>query len=145
MASEGPIDLIRLEGEGNSVIVRITGRQPSQDPTLFTGALAGEILVDTAFVHGGITTWIFPEDIKEWQDALDALDSGEDATWREGKRAPEMVIELDPDSERAHVTIADRSMALTTVTVAVVLTDSWFDDAYHRLDQVLQAWPSESA
>lgn len=23
--------------------------------------------------------------------------------------------------------------------------DTWFDDAYHRLDQVLKTWPSEGA
>lgn len=142
MAFENPIDLVRLEGEGNSVVVRITGKHPSQDSTV-TGVLAGEILVDTDFVRGSIATWVFPEDLTEWQEALDALDVGEDATWREDKRAVEMVIELDPDGERAHVTIRDRAMSLTTVTVAVVLTDPWFDDAYHRLDQVLQAWPSE--
>jgi hypothetical protein len=30
MASEGPIDLISLEGEGNSLIVRITGSRPGR-------------------------------------------------------------------------------------------------------------------
>ncbi|MGW3623073.1 DUF5959 family protein [Streptomyces sp. NPDC000880] len=144
MASEGPIDLISLEGEGNSVIVRITGRQSAQDPPR-TDALVGEILVDTAFVRGSIATWIFPEDLTEWQEVLDALDCGEDIVWREGKRATEVLINLDPDGERAHVTIADRSMSLTTVTVTVVLADAWFDDAYHRLDQVLQTWPLEGA
>lgn len=144
MASEGSIELIRLEGEGNSVIVRITGRQSAQDPPR-SDALAGEILVDTAFVRGSIATWIFPEDLTEWQEALDALDCGTDIVWREGKRATEVLISRDPDGERAHVTVADHSMSLTTVTVTVVLADAWFDDAYHRLDQVLQTWPLERA
>ncbi|MFD9220067.1 DUF5959 family protein [Streptomyces sp. NPDC060064] len=144
MASEGPIDLISLEGEGTSVIVRITGKKSAQDPPR-TDALVGEIIVDTAFVRGSIATWIFPEDLTEWQGVLDALDGGADVAWLEGKRTTEMLIELDPDGERAHVTIADRSMSLTTVTVTVVLTDAWFDDAYRRLDQVLQTWPSEDA
>lgn len=144
MASEGPIDLISMDGEGGSVIVRITGKQSDQDPPR-GDVLVGEILVDTAFVRGSIATWIFPEDLTEWQEALDALDGGEGIAWREGKRATEMFIDLDADDERAHVTIADRSMSLTTVTVPVVLTDAWFDDAYDRLDQVLQTWLPESA
>jgi hypothetical protein len=144
MASDRPIDLIRLEGEGNSVIVRITGKQPAQTPT-GTDTLVGEILVDTAFVRGNIATWVLPEDLTEWQEALDALDGGGNIGWREGKRATEMFIEFDPDDERAHVTIADRSMSLTTVTVTVALTDDWFDDAYHRLEQVLGTWPLNCA
>jgi hypothetical protein len=142
MASEGSIDLIRLEGDGNSVIVRITGRQAAQDPPR-TDALVGEILVDSAFVRGSIATWIFPEDLTEWQEALDAFDCGTDIVWREGKRATEVLISRDPDGERAHVTVADHSMSLTTVTVTVVLADAWFDDAYQRLDRVLQTWPLE--
>lgn len=145
MAPErGPIDLIRLEGEGNTVIVRVTGRLPSPDPAL-RDVLAGEILVDTAFVRGSLETWIFPEDLTEWLASLDALDGGQDAAWREGKRATEMVVELDPDGEQAQVTVADRSMSLTSVTVTVALTDAWFDDAYRRLDEVVQAWPAQES
>ena len=144
MASAGPIDLIHLEGEGNRVIVRIAGKQRAQDPT-GTDVLIGEILIDTAFVRGSIATWVFPEDLQEWQEALDALDGGEDIGWREGTRATELLITLDPDGERAHVTIADRSMSLTTVTVTVILADTWFDNAYHRLNLTLQTWPLDSA
>lgn len=142
MTSEDPIDLIRLEGEGNSVVLRISGRQPAPDPA-GSGSLAGEIFVDTAFVRGSIKTWVGPEDLAEWQDVLDALDAGENTGWREDKRAAEMFIELDPDGERAHVTVADRSMSLTTVTVTVLLHDAWFDDAYQRMDRTLQTWPLE--
>jgi hypothetical protein len=142
MAAEGPIDLIRLEGEGNSVIVRITGKDPGSAPDTHT--LVGEILVDTAFVRGSIATWVAGEDISRWQDALDTLDTGEDVAWRMDGRATGISVELDPDDERAHVTVADRSMSLTTVTVTVVVTDAWFDDAYRRLDQVVHAWPMSS-
>jgi hypothetical protein len=140
MASEGPIDLISLEGEGNKVVVRITGRQ-SGPATAPADALVGEVLVDTGFVRGSMAVTIFPEDLTEWRDALDSLDGGQDVAWREGERAPELFIELDPDGKRADVTLADRSMSLTTVTATVVITDDWFDEAYQRLDQVLRAWP----
>jgi hypothetical protein len=41
--------------------------------------------------------------------------------------------------------LADRAMSLTTVTVTVVPADAWFDDPYHRLDEVLQTWPLQGA
>ncbi|GGS15901.1 hypothetical protein GCM10010252_64210 [Streptomyces aureoverticillatus] len=144
MASEEPIDLIRLEGEDNSVIVRITGKRPAPGRS---GAdeLVGEILVDTAFVRGSLATSVSPEDLTEWRETLDALDGGADTTWREGRRAPELSVELDPDGERAYVTVADHTMSLTTVTATVLLTDEWFDEAYDRLDATLRAWPLEGA
>ncbi|MGW2559540.1 DUF5959 family protein [Streptomyces sp. NPDC001514] len=144
MTSQWPIDLIRLEGEGSSVIVRITGMQPAHGPD-GADALVGEILVDTAFVSGSIATWIFSEDLAAWQRALDALDGGEDIAWREGERATELFVALDPDGERTEVTVTDRSMSLTSVTVTVTLADAWFDDAYDRLDRAMQTWPLDGA
>ncbi|EPH41199.1 DUF5959 family protein [Streptomyces aurantiacus] len=144
MASDEPIDLIRLEGEDNSVIVRITGKRPAPGRS---GAdeLVGEILVDTAFVRGSLATSVSPEDLTEWRETLDVLDGGEDTTWREGRRAPELSVELDPDGEHAYVTVADHAMSQTTVTATVLLTDEWFDEAYDRLDATLRTWPMEGA
>ncbi|MFD9072579.1 DUF5959 family protein [Streptomyces lasiicapitis] len=144
MASEEPIDLIRLEGEDNSVIVRITGKRPAPGRS-GVDELVGEILVDTAFVRGTLATSVSPEDLTEWRATLDTLDGGDDTTWREGRRTPELSVELDPDGERAHVTVADHTMSLTTVTVTVLLTDEWFDEAYDRLDETLRVWPVEGA
>ncbi|MGP3982056.1 DUF5959 family protein [Streptomyces sp. KR80] len=133
------IDLIRLEGEGNSVILRITGKVRREGSA--ATVLAGEILVDTPFVRGSITTSVFPEELQQWQEALDALDAGQDIAWSKDTRGPQMFIERDVGEERAHVTIRDNSMSLTTVTVTVPLVDAWFDDAYHRLDLTWQTWP----
>lgn len=140
------IDLIRLEGEGNSVILRISGTQQvgnyqvtDDNGPAGPDVLVGEFLVDTAFVRGSLRTAVFLEDLWEWRDALDGLDGGHDIAWREGRRAPELFIERD--EERVHVTIKDHSRSLTTVTVTVPMADSWFDDAYERLDLVMKAWP----
>ncbi|NUK59546.1 DUF5959 family protein [Streptomyces lunaelactis] len=102
--AEGPIDMIRLEGEGNSLILRITGKARLEGPAT-TDVLAGEILVDTPFVRGSITTSVFPEELRQWQQALDALDAGQDIAWSEGTRGPEIFIERDLGEERA----ADRN------------------------------------
>ncbi|MDI5970675.1 DUF5959 family protein [Streptomyces sp. SL13] len=138
------MDLIRLEGAGGSVIVRIAGKQ-SADRASGADGLVGEILVDTAFVRGSIAAEVFPDDLTEWQETLDALDCGEDIGWREGKRPTELLIGLDEDGERAHVTVTDRSASPTSVTITVDLPDTWFDDAYHRLELVQQAWPLDDA
>ena len=64
-----PIDLIRLEGEGNSVILRISGTQQvgnyqvtDDDGPAGPDVLVGEFLVDTAFVRGSLRTAVFLED-----------------------------------------------------------------------------------
>lgn len=124
---EGPIDLIRLGGEGSDVVVRITGRSGDD-------GLGGEFVVDTPFVRGSLRTGITLEDLREWQHALDLLDTGHDVAWREGTRGPWLRVEFDEDDDRCRVTVEDHSMSLTTVTVTVPLTDAWFDDAYRRLD-----------
>ncbi|WP_351235286.1 DUF5959 family protein [Streptomyces sp. NPDC002133] len=140
MTAEGPIDLIRLEGEGNSVVLRLAGRAERREPDAADG-LVGEFLVETPFVRGSLGTSVTQGDLRQWQQVLDALDAGQDVAWREDARGPEVFIERDAEEERAQVTIRDRSMSLTTVTVTVPLVDAWFDDAYRRLDLAWETWP----
>lgn len=139
MSTGEPIDLIRIEGEGSSVILRITGKDE---------VLVGEFVIDTSFVRGTIKTALFPEDLRAWRDSLDAFDlQGEDIAWREGSRATELFIERveDDPQQRVNVTLRDHSMSMTTVTVMIPLADSWFDDAYERLDLVWKTWaPADS-
>lgn len=136
----GPIDLIHLEGEGNSFILRITGKLPPHPELPPADVLDGEFVVDTAFVRGSLNTWVFVSDLVQWRDALDALDAGQDIAWREETRGPSLYIDHDPDHPRLHVTIKDDAMSLTTLTVGIPLVDSWFDEAYERLDQVWKTW-----
>ncbi|WP_251062428.1 MULTISPECIES: DUF5959 family protein [unclassified Streptomyces] len=140
LVAEEPVDLIHLEGEGNRVILRITGKEARGGPDE-ADALVAEFHVDTPFVRGSLRTWLFAEDLRQWQRALDMLDTGQDIAWREGARAPWLFIELDEDDDRCRVTIRDHAMSLTTVTVTVPLTDTWFDDAYQRLDLAWKTWP----
>ncbi|AZM48400.1 hypothetical protein DMB38_23760 [Streptomyces sp. WAC 06738] len=138
--AEEPIDLIRLEGEGNTVVLRIDGKEERKGPDE-ADVLVGEFVVETPFVRGTLKTWVGPEGLGEWQQALDALDAGQDIAWREGTRDPWFFVELDEDDDRCQVTIKDSSDSLTTVTVTVPLADAWFDDAYRRLDEVWETWP----
>jgi hypothetical protein len=122
--AEEPIDLIRFAGKDTSVVLRITGAEG--------GALVGEFVVDTPFVRGSRRASVRAADLWEWRDALDGLDAGHDVAWREE------TLVVERDEERVHVTVRDSEAA---ATVTVPLTDSWFDDAYERLDLVLKTWP----
>lgn len=138
--AQGPIDLIRLAGGGNSVVLRITGRETWRGART-TDVLTSELVVDTPFISGTLNALLFPEDLAEWQECLDALDAGQAITWREFTRGPALSIERDEADERLCVTIRDDVNTLTTVTVTVPLADSWFDDAHACLEQVWKTWP----
>jgi hypothetical protein len=130
--ADGPVDLIRFEGLGSSVVLRITGPQDVVSPQM----LHGEFLVESPFARGSLNATIFPEDLWEWRDALDGLDAGHDVGWREDTRGASMVVERADG--KAHVTIKDGEGSAVVVTVP--LTDEWFDDAYDRLDLTLKTW-----
>lgn len=140
----GPIDLIQLAGEGSSVILRITGMKHPEESGP-AGVLEGEILVGTAFVQGQTPITVSPEDLREWQEALDALDAGHDIAWREHTGGPEVFIERADEDAYAQVTVRDRAESPTSVTVTVPLADAWFDDAYRRLDLTWRTWPIAEA
>ena len=132
--ADGPIDLIRFEGNGNSVVLRITGAQD----VVSTRMLTGEFLIETEFVRGTLKATVFPEDLWEWRDALDGLDAGHDIAWCENTRGASMLVERAGD--QALVTVKDDDGSATTVTVTVPLPDEWFDEAYERLDLTLKTW-----
>lgn len=139
--SEQPIDLIRLEGDGSSVVLRISGEESRQEAA-GSGVLAAEFVVETPFVRGSVRTSVSAADLREWQEALDVLDTGHGIAWREGAAEPGMSIERDDaDGDRARVTVTDAAAFRTAVTVDVPLGDAWFDDAYDRLDLVWKTWP----
>ncbi|MFD4653956.1 DUF5959 family protein [Streptomyces sp. NPDC058441] len=97
--------------------------------------------MDTPFISGTLNLWLFPADLDEWRDCLDALDAGHSITWRDATRGPALSVERDDTEERVRVTIRDSMTTLTTVTVTVPLADSWFDDAYDRLERACKTWP----
>ncbi|MEU2508568.1 DUF5959 family protein [Streptomyces sp. NPDC007863] len=141
MQEQGYVDLVRLAGMyGNSVVVRVNGRDTKGDPQV----LVGEIAVDTKFTKGTLPTWIFPEDLTAWRTALDELARIGSASWRKGQKAAELqikVIDRDEDEDRVRVSVVDRSMSQSTVQVLLDLTDGWIDEQRSRLDEVQKLWP----
>lgn len=140
------MDLIRLEGESNSVILRVADTQnvavlSGVTPEVMGKSLTCELLVDSTFVRGSMPLWLFRADLEAWRDVLDALDGGDDALWLTDGRGPEIALTRDDQLDRLHFTVKDWVSSNTTVSLAVPITDAWFDDAYERLDQVWTTWP----
>ena len=133
--AEEPVDLLRFEGEGNSVVLRVVAEQDD-------GVLQGELSVDSVFVRGRLHWAVFPQDLRALQEALDELDAGYDVVWCEGGRGPEMVVERDDKLGRLVVTVKDDAGSMTSVSVTVPVEDAWFDKAYERLDLVWKTWPN---
>lgn len=147
MDAQGPLDLIRLAGAaGNSVVVRVTGRSRT-DYGEESGILLGEIAVRGDFVSGTLRTWIFPEDLTEWGEALDAIEAGaDDVSWREDQRETELHIELEEDpgtaADRATVWVADRANTLTAVELTMDLPEGWVHEQRECLAAVRRRWPA---
>jgi uncharacterized protein DUF5959 len=145
--AHGPLDLIRLAGAtGNAVVVRVTGRSHT-DYGEESGILLGEIAVSGDFVSGTLRTWIFPEDLTEWGEALDAIEGGADTvSWREDQRETELRVELeeDPDTalDRATVWVADRATTLTAVELTMDLPEGWVHEQRECLAAVRRRWPA---
>jgi hypothetical protein len=132
--ADGPIELIHLEGEGNTFALPILGTYPGSDDLL-----EGELRIDTTFVTGRTRIWLAEQTLESWRDALDMLDAGDDVVWDTGTRGP--IVSLGHhEFGRVGVTIRDPDASMVTVTVLIPLYDDWFDDAYDRLDRVWQKW-----
>ncbi|MGW5636218.1 DUF5959 family protein [Streptomyces sp. NPDC003832] len=135
----GPVELVRLGSDGNEVVLRITGEESGGSPG---AALAGVLAVGTPFVSGRLDVRVLPRDLREWQEALDALDSGQDVDRRAFSHGASLVVERDASAATARVTVEDTSVPPISVTVTAAMDDAWFDDAYERLERVWKTWPS---
>ncbi len=148
MDAHGPLDLIRLAGAaGNGVVVRVTGRSHTGYGEE-SGILLGEIDVRGDFVSGTLPTWIFPEDLTEWDETLDAIEGGADTvSWREDQRETELHIELEEDrgtaADRATVWVADRANTLAAVELTMDLPEGWVREQRECLAAVRRRWPPQ--
>ncbi|MER6676677.1 DUF5959 family protein [Streptomyces sp. NPDC000983] len=132
---DGAVELVRLGSAGNGVVLRITAAEGAGEP------LTGVLVVDTPFVSGRLDVRVLAEDLREWQEALDALDSGQDEDRRAFSHGASLLVERDAAAELARVTVEDTSTPPTSVTVTVPMDDTWFDDAYERLEHAWKTWP----
>ena len=142
MADAGPVELIRFADEENSVVVRVLGRL---EPGIlaYHDYLRAEIVVHSGFARGRLDVPLSRRDLDDWERALEALGAGRSVRWMEDGRNPEIQVERTDDSEYVEVVVIDPVMWMTSVRVAVCLSDGWLTDQCDRLQLVRETWPSE--
>ncbi|UNO38817.1 DUF5959 family protein [Streptomyces sp. MST-110588] len=135
-------DLVRLcDDEGNSVVVRVTGRDT---PGVLTGhdTLVARIVLTTGFVGGHLDVRLSPRVLTAWDTALDALAAGRDIRWLMG-HGPEVRIRVEGERGCPEVVVEDVSMSMVTVVVPVAVEENWVEDHRRRLEDVRRRWPEE--
>jgi hypothetical protein len=147
MTKHGPVDLIHLADEENSVIVRVAG--PTTGVLPWDGCLDVDIVVASEFANGHLTeVCLLPEDLDDWAEALELLAEGQPVRWMDDGRNPEMRITPEgPYISRGEVlnaievVVRDTTVSLTSVCVLVRLPADWVDAQRVRLAQVRATWP----
>ncbi|GGS93791.1 MULTISPECIES: DUF5959 family protein [Streptomyces] len=136
MRDSPPRELISLaDDEGNSVTVRVLGRNPR-----WTAGLDAEIVVRTPFVSGRVDVALYVARLESWADALDRLDAGEDVAWMEMSRGPSLFVQLAGEYGCPEVIVEDESGSMVTVRVPLVPPEDWIADHRRRLRMVMDHW-----
>ncbi|MEX3102646.1 MULTISPECIES: DUF5959 family protein [unclassified Streptomyces] len=126
------MELVRFEGAGSSVVVRVTGWED--------GWFDGEIVVRSGFVEGSVRVGGNEEDLEEWGALLDVLEDEEAyededgevfaGDWpREGRTAYLRVVAEDP----LVVEVRDAPGTGICVRVPFEVGDGWVAEARERL------------
>ncbi|MFF9364542.1 DUF5959 family protein [Streptomyces griseoluteus] len=147
MTEHGPVDLIHLADEENSMIVRVAG--PTTGVLPWDGCLDVDIVVASEFTKGHLAeVCLLPEDLDDWAGALELLAEGQPVRWMDDGRNPE--IRITPEGpcisrgealNAIEVMVRDTAVSLTSVCVLVRLPADWVDAQRVRLAQVRAAWP----
>ncbi|TYC74605.1 DUF5959 family protein [Streptomyces sp. CB01881] len=150
MTTNGPVDLVRLTDDENGVVVRVTGPTTVNGP-FWDGCFEADITVTSGFANGRLTeVFLLPEDLDDWEAALDRLSAGQEVEWMDDGRNPEIRIALQGPYGTPHgpldaieVTVRDAAASLTSATVLVRLPDGWIDAQRRQLALVRTVWPWE--
>ena len=147
MTERGPVDLVHLADDENSVIVRVAG--PTTGALPWDGCLDVDIMVASTFAKGHLAeVCLLPGDLDDWAEALELLAEGRPVHWMDDGRNPE--IRITPagpylshgeNLNAIEVVVRDPAVSLTSVCVLVRLPDGWVDAQRLRLAEVRTAWP----
>ncbi|MFJ1804964.1 MULTISPECIES: DUF5959 family protein [unclassified Streptomyces] len=137
------VDLIRLSDGDNTFRVRVLGRRsPGILPT--HDLLDAEAVIESSFVNGRLDICFHPADLESWSRILDSLDVGRAADWLDTGNGPVIKIDFPEDDPRLPVIqVEDTSASGTSATIPITAGEGWVEEQRHRLNEVLQAWPSE--
>ena len=106
MVEASAVDLIRFADQQTSVIVRVLGR-------LHPGILAYhddlrmEISVCSGFARGQLEAPLSRRHLDEWEQALSALEAGQNIQWMNDGRNPEIQVEPADDAPCVDVLVTD--------------------------------------
>ncbi|MFL6112803.1 MAG: DUF5959 family protein [Catenulispora sp.] len=134
------MDLIDLADEaGGRCTVRVTGRF---EPGVLSGhdVLRARVIVSSNGIQDELALFLLPQDLDEWQDALDeGLGVGSTVVIA-GDRGPGIGLRVQRNRRvavRVHET--DR----LDVVMKFPIEAGWVDDLRQRLEGVRRAWPRE--
>jgi hypothetical protein len=134
----GALELLRLGGEFQYLSVIVLGRH-SPGMLMLHDILRAEIIVQTEIGMLRLETAIAPQDVDEWESALDALAADEPVSWL-GHRCPGIEIGPGDGSGFWHATVSDPGQSSVIVQIPVTIDEVGNRD---RLRTVWQAYPSE--
>jgi hypothetical protein len=139
MTDPAPVDLIHLaDADGNSCIVRVTGRLKPGDP-IFHDILRADVLVSASFVDARLDVFLSQRDLDAWQQDLAALAPGRDASIG-GDRGLTLGFHLHEDGWLS-ITVDDPNRLITMVGARP--EENWITGHHERMEQVRRTWPSE--
>ncbi|MEV4228210.1 DUF5959 family protein [Streptomyces bobili] len=142
--TDGVIDLIHLADRpgtsGHSVSVRVLERY--QPGSLF-GLLECEIVVAAESLSATFSVTLLPEDLEDWEDALETLEARRFAVWLTSGRTPS--LKFKPDGhDRMAVSVHDGPASGVTVTVPLFAPPpGWVDEQRDLLARVREVYPRE--
>jgi hypothetical protein len=138
-------ELLDLTSYGTGLVIRVNGRYGPGVPQSHDW-LAGEMVVTSEFVSGSVEQIFLPQDLDDWEAAIELLAAGVDASWmHESGRTPELHLRfLDVGWPALEVTVDDPNASRARVTLVVDVTEGWIDDLRTRLAQVRRDWPRET-
>lgn len=146
VATDDVTDVIHLADRpgtsGHSVVVRVLGRWRP-------GALYGhdflecEIVVTAESLNATFSVTLVPEDLEDWEDTLETLESRRFAMWLDSGRTPSLRFK-PADADRMSVSVHDGPTSGVTVTVPLLaLPTGWVSEQRALLARVREAYPSE--
>ncbi|MFD8291329.1 DUF5959 family protein [Streptomyces lavendulae] len=148
MAEPHVLDLIRLEDKQDTsshrVAVRVLGRYAPGD--LFGhDCLDAEIVMTAPGVGAVFELTLLPEDLEQWEAALEALEAGRGAHWMTSGRTPDLRVRR---TEGGGFLVSVHDGPGSGVTVTVPLSNPTAGLVYRQrdlLDEVRRAYPREVA
>lgn len=140
-----PYEFARFPSDGGSISLKITREVSPGDGGVSVGNFELLVLVDTEFVKGSGYCYMDSSDLAEYAAFLAALDRGESASWRRGKKGFGLFAEVVVDESFGHSYEEIRIVAVdddSGVSAGVVTyrEDGWLAEAKDALEILVDSY-----